>query len=216
MNAIKRNVKKVSGALLIACLAALMMAAAPGRAQELDTTLYDRGMEMISQLKQMAQSDEYIRLYTENQDIIDAIQSAGAGDFDQIEAVYQITLSNFDKIIQEMLGSETLPEGAYAYAADKILMAIPSQINAQGGSTALAASVACTVDELFVYDGLEQSVIYLYVFKDAVPVAVSFRKGEDGAAAAAASYILNPDYEAYMTSADNPFAQAASACKIWP
>ena len=54
----------------------------------------------------------------------------------------------------------------------------------------------CTAEKLFVSGELTENEIYLYVYENAAPVAVTFMMGEDGAVAARGMFILYEGFEA--------------------
>ena len=47
---------------------------------------------------------------------------------------------------------------------------------------------------VFDSDELKEDCIYIYTFKDAYPVAVSFKRGEGKACSAAALFIMDKDF----------------------
>ena len=70
------------------------------------------------------------------------------------------------------------------------MASIVSQINAMGGVENLAASSVCTVGKTFVSENASESIIYLYTYEDAAPIAVTFTVGEDYTVSATGTFIL--------------------------
>ena len=65
-----------------------------------------------------------------------------------------------------------------------------TQINARSGAMTLAASSVCTTGKTFVSNEISEEMIYLYVFDDAAPIAVTFTLGEDNAVNATGNFLL--------------------------
>ncbi len=58
----------------------------------------------------------------------------------------------------------------------------------------LAASSVLTMGKTFVDTTLNKNVMYIYIFEDAVPVAVTFTKGEDNTVSASGTFVM---YDAF-------------------
>ena len=65
-----------------------------------------------------------------------------------------------------------------------------TQINGMGGTEELAVSSICTHGKTFVDDSITDNTIFLYVYEDALPIAVTFTVGEDGAVSASGTFIM--------------------------
>ena len=74
--------------------------------------------------------------------------------------------------------------------------ALITQINAQNGATTLAATTICTAGKTFVSTEGDGDAIYLYVYENACPAAVSFVRGEDNTVSASGTFILNDGFDA--------------------
>ncbi len=186
-----KQMKSAVCLLLAAALAALPACGAgteSGRTG--DKSLYERGLDMIALMQEMAASDEYIALMSSSEEFKDVLSTAAQGDVSHPQAVYRIKVlgnSFFDLAGADIDG---LSEALRDNLESKLNAAIFTQINAQGGSMALAAASICTVGATFVSDELTEDVVYLYTFEDAAPAAVTFGKGEGGAVSATGMFIL--------------------------
>ena len=157
-------------------------------------TLYEQGLEVISLMEEMASSDTYLKIYSVSSEIQDIMRTAGEGDFSEPKAIYRVATPEETLLgLAEIAGSEA-PEGLSDtlkdYVQSRMNGAIINQINAMGGATTLAAANICTGGKTFVSDELTEDVIYLYTYESAVPVAISFAVGEDGAVSATGNFIL--------------------------
>lgn len=159
-----------------------------------DKSLYEQGLEVISLITEMANSQQYLSLYSDNTNVLDLISAAGKGDFSRPTALYKITSSDNSESVLDLIQADELSETLKKNVKSRMLSAIATQINAMGGYETLAASGLCTSEKLFVSNELKEDEIYLYTYKDAVPVAVTFTKGENGAVSASGIFILYKDF----------------------
>ena len=163
-------------------------------------TLYEQGLEVISLMKEMASNDAYLKIYSSSSEIQDIISSVGDGDFSEPKATYKIAISGEALLVlEEIAGSEVtegLSDTLKDYVQSKLKSRITNLMNTAGGAMTLAATSICTGEKIFVSDELTEDVIYLYTYENAVPVAVSFTGGEDGAVLATGNFILNEGFNA--------------------
>jgi hypothetical protein len=169
-----------------------------GRGNRPNKTLYKQGLEVISLMEEMASSDTYLKLYSASSDIQDIVRTVGEGDFSEPKAVYKVAISEETLLaLMEMTGSEEtegMSDTLKEYVQSRIKSTFVNQINARGGATTLAAAGICTGEKTFFNDELTESVIYLYTYESAVPVAISFVVGEDGTVSATGNFILYEDF----------------------
>lgn len=163
--------------------------------EEKEPSLYERGLEIISIMKEMAGSDEFISLFSVDTEASSILREAGEGDFSQPAVVYRIRFPE-DAFLNSLLNFaetdlENLSPSLQESLKSKALSSIFNQMNARfGGAKALAASSVCIAENVFVYDGIEENEIYLYTYEDAVPAAVTFLKGRDDAVSATGTFVF--------------------------
>ena len=157
-------------------------------------SLYEEGLEVISLMEEMASNDTYLKIYSASSEIQDIVRNAGEGDFSEPKAIYKVAISEETLLaLAEITGSEAtegLSDTLKGYVQSRMNGAIINQVNATGGAATLAAASICTGGKTFVSDELTEDVIYLYTYESAVPVAISFAVGEDGAVSATGNFIL--------------------------
>lgn len=186
-----------TGSVLFLAFALLLSGACinPKEQKEKEVSLYERGLEIISLMKEMAGNDEFTSLFTVDTEVRSILQEAGQGDFSQPATVYRIRfpkagllaflLDSAEADLKEL--SPSLQKSLEA----KALSSVFNQITARfGGNNALAASSICVAERVFVYEEMEENEIYLYTYENAVPAAVIFLKGENGAVSAAGSFVF--------------------------
>lgn len=188
---------------MLALAALLAVFPACGRQDTQDTqdapgqSLYAHGLELISLMREMAGSEVYLSVYSDNEEIQSILQRAAAGAQAQPQAVYRIRRGEADLFQWMGISLEGLSQRLQQVLEEKTASAAVTQINAMGGSTTLAAASLCTAQKLFVSnEEMEQSEIYLYVYESALPAAATFTKGEGGAVLATGMFVLYDDFSA--------------------
>ena len=161
---------------------------------ETEKSLYEYGLDIVALMAEMAGNEEYVGLYTSSSELKDMLSSVGAGDFSEPSAVYRIRAMEGAVSILDMADIDTLSDELRASVEAKLFSALATQINSMGGATSVAAASLSTAEMLFVSEELEENEIYLYVYENATPVAVSFMKGENGAVAARGMFILYDEF----------------------
>ena len=114
-----------------------------------------------------------------------------------LTAVYKITIAKEAMDAWDMLsGLEGLSENLKIAMRQKAFgAALITQINAQNGATTLAATTVCSAGKTFVSTEEDGDAIYLYVYENACPAAVSFVKGEDNTVSASGTFIINDGFD---------------------
>ena len=160
--------------------------------------LLDHGLDVIATMDEMADSDEYINFYTASKDMAEIVKKIRKGDHSAPVAVYKITIAKEAIEAWDMLsGLDGLSENLKTAMRQKAFgAALITQINAQNGATTLAATTSCTAGKTFVSTEGDGDAIYLYVYENACPAAVSFVRGEDNTVSASGTFILNDGFAA--------------------
>ena len=145
-------------------------------------SLYEQGLEVVTLMHEMADSQSYVQMFTGNTQISELIQSNTNGDYSKPQAVYEVVLQKDN--YQGLLGNEeiqaTMSDELKGIISKKINASVITQLNAYGGSENLAASTICTAGISFVNSEVKEDVIYIYVYENTAPVAVIFlQEGND-------------------------------------
>lgn len=183
----KRSIKILS--LMLACSALFLLASCGGKKGE-SKSIYEQGLTLVSLLQEMAGSDSYLQLYSSMLEAQQILSDAANGDYTAPRAVYRIRISD----AAVFAGIETLPDTLRDYASSRIQSSLANLINAQSGSSILAAASICTAEKTFVCSDFTGNTTYLYTYDSGVPVLVTFLAGEDGAVAAHGSFVLSEDF----------------------
>lgn len=153
-------------------------------------SLYDHGLELVEVVEEMAKSEKYLEIYTGSPRISEVISEFGQGDYSVLQKVYKLTPTS-DYLAEYEMAAELsgLSEKVKKIVSDKTIASLATQINAMGGAENLAATTVCTAGKTFVSDELQKACVWIYVFEDGFPVAVTFTAGEDSTVSASAMII---------------------------
>ena len=112
-----------------------------------------------------------------------------------MSAVYEIAVSdeNF-AAMTDLYDLSKISERLKPVLQQKMLIALMTQVNSMGGVENLAAVSMCTAQKTFVNETADTNVIYLYVFENAVPVAVTFIIGENHAISANGTFVIYENF----------------------
>lgn len=173
-------------------LAALVLLTACGQNTP-QPSLYDRGMETIALLDEAIRCEAYLDMLSASENLRVYIDDAASGDYSTPAAVYAVSFAA-DPLLLEPEVSSDLPEALSDLVRHRMIATVTTQINAYGGMEFLAASSMCTVGKTFVSTDFAEDIIYLYVFEQGVPVAVTFTGGEDHTVSASASFLFSDKF----------------------
>lgn len=172
-------------------------------------SLYTQGLEIIQLMNEAAQSEEYINIYTENSEIKSIVQNISAGDYSAPKAVYAISITDENlaasvyaisttdenlAAIEELTSPDNPSEMLKSFLMQKIFSSVMTQINGLSSVENLIATSICTVSRCFVNENVNDNIIYLYTYDNAVPVAVTFIVGENHAVSASGVFILHDEF----------------------
>ena len=177
--------------ILAACLGAAMLLASCGTPESELPSLEVRGMQIVSMLEEIAESEEYLSIYSADPELLDIIDSFAEGDRSDPKTIYRITLS--EESVKALCGTDVLTSLSpklREFLEGRVQASVINIANARGGSTALAATSICTAGRTFVSDEITDDTIYLYTFEDAVPVAVAFTVGEGNTVTASGTFLI--------------------------
>ena len=194
MKLLKQAVK-----LILPTLGAFLLLGAYSGTNSLSSALYQEGLSTVSVMEEMAENEDWVNLFSSNQNLASILSAVGDGDYSHPKAVYQIRLSD--------AFSDTLQ----AYLRATVQSSIAAQINAKGGADALAAASACTASRIFFCDDLHENLLYLYTYENAAPAMISFLVGEDGAVSATGLFIL---YNGFPTGSAAEIQQFLSSLNV--
>ena len=180
---------------LTAILLAILLLAGCSAGEKQEKSAYDPGLELVTMLDEMSESEEYIQIYTGASSINEIVAGIGELDYSAPSNVYKITVSEENLSAMAELGRlEGASEELQSFVKQRTLAALITQVNAMAGAETLAATSVCTAGKTFVNKELDSAMIYLYVYKEAPPIAVTFVPGDDSTVSATANFILYDEF----------------------
>lgn len=203
---------KQAAKLILPTLGAFLLLGAYSGTNSLSSALYQEGLSTVSVMEEMAENEDWVNLFSSNQNLASILSAVGDGDYSRPKAVYQIRLS--DETVSHLTRNadlEAFSDTLQAYLRATVQSSIAAQINAKGGADALAAASACTASRIFFCDDLHENLLYLYTYENAAPAMISFLVGEDGAVSATGLFIL---YDGFPTGSAAEIQQFLSSLNV--
>ncbi len=187
--------KKLAALLLAACLTAGAGTGACAAEEETAPSLYDRGLEVVHMLAEMAQSEEWVGMFTDEGQIRSAVEGVADGDYSAPKAVYALSVADDElERLAALSGLGDLSDELKAYFLQRMMGSLMNRVNSLDGAEILAAANICTYAKTFVDESAEGDFIYLYAYEGAAPVAVTFTTGEDHTVTASGAFVLCDDF----------------------
>ncbi len=194
----KKIIKKVLSVFAVIVFPALVLSLSACGKHESNTetkSLYAQGLEIVQLMTEMTQYADVF--YTGSSEVQSVAQKIGTGDYTTPKAVYAISISDESvAVMAELmgLGLDRASEELKSYFMQRVLSSMIGQINARGGADKLAAASICSVGKTFVNENVNENVIYLYTYENAVPAAVTFIVGEDHAISASGVFVICDEF----------------------
>lgn len=148
-------------------------------------TLQEKGLELTSQMHRLANNETYIKYCSHSDEINKLAAHIARTDYSVPRKIFAISHL---KSIQDFEADSTIR----TLLADKMVRTIPSLINAQSGSTTLAATSLFVTEDVFLHNSLKESTIYLYIYKDDCSSMVLFQPHKDQIVQAYACFLIHP------------------------
>lgn len=164
-------------------------------AEETNVSVKEQGLKLIALMEEMIHTEGYTESYTANERLMEIVEEISGGDYSEPTAVYAISVP--EKNLLALSGMEHLDgvsEPLREAVNKRVLGSLVSQINGRSGAERLAVSAICTLEQTFVSRELTEDVIYLYTYKDALPVAVTFLRGDSYSVSAAGVFIMDESF----------------------
>ncbi len=212
MSKIKSTIAVVSAAALMLGLGACNNNSSGGETK----SLYSQGLELVGMMSELTKSEDYVNVYTPNEDIKNIIAEIGNNDYSVApKAVYSISISEDDlAALSELNGINNLSDELKDVLSRKTLGAVITQINGMSGVDNLAAASLCTVGKTFVNENVTEDTIYLYTYENALPVAVTFAVGDDFSVSANGVFVMYEDFTCSSAAEiENFFSEIAVEAK---
>ncbi len=166
--------------------------------EQKDNSLYQKGLDVVALMDEMVKNEDYVKLYTANTAISEIVNSLSEMDYQSPKNVYKLNIAA-ESILSAMMDmsggmlSEGMSDELSRAVEQKVIGTVTTQIIAMSGAENLAASTVCTANQLFINHTMTEDVIYIYMYENAVPVAVTFIRGDEGIVSATGHFLLNEE-----------------------
>ena len=157
-----------------------------------DSVLYTKGLELISAIDEIAESEEYREVFSASNEVDTVSSKMGNGDYSAPKAVYKISEIELTQNISDM---SSLSENLQKNIQNKIYVALPTMLNASVGTNEIAASSIVTDSKYFICNKLSDSCLYLYVYDGDYSSMVSFIPHDENIVSAGGCFITNKALE---------------------
>ena len=133
-----------------------------------DKSLYEHGLDLADTIVEAAETDGFWESFgIQSDEFLGLLEEIKEGKYKEPKKVYALTISHegLSNMLEEMdLDVEDLTDNLEKLIGNKVFGALPSQLNAQMGSHALAVSGVLNASKTFVCDKLESNCMYIYVY----------------------------------------------------
>lgn len=193
----ENTIKRVLSAFTMIVLPVLVLclsACSKNESNKETKSLYAQGLEIVQLMTEMTQ---YADLYTTSSEMQSVVQNIGTGDYTTPKAVYAISIAdeNVAAMAELMaLGLDRASEELKSCFMQRVFGSFITQINARSGTDKLAAASICTIEKSFVNESVNENIIYLYTYENAIPAVVKFLVGEDHAISASGVFMMYDEF----------------------
>ncbi len=181
--------KKILFTLLICVLFAAGLVSCEKKDAQPETSLNDRGMEIVSLMDEMVRDEGWVAQYgfLDSKEYGKKLRN---GDYTEPSVAYEISFPEGPTTLNVNLSDKLYDY----YVRNYSLPSFVNNMNGAAGNEALAAASIFSAQSCFVNRSTEGNRLYLYVFDEGYPIAVIFHAGENGAYRATGHFILNESF----------------------
>lgn len=171
--------------------------------RKMSQSKYDIGMELITKLSEISKDESYEHMILSATDeaVLKIIDNIRTMNYSQPEHIYRV--KNLDEVFSAVMFMGQSGGEIYSDISDTVKGVLESKFadglrNIITGQRTSVAAVAVSgiyvIDTTFVDSSVKTCEVYIYTFREAYPVMISYVPGKDGAVAATAGYIIVDDY----------------------
>ena len=159
--------------------------------------LTECGEKVISLMVEMLESNEYKSLYNLPAAYDDQVKRLRDGDYSKSIAVYELLFSE-EELLNNVLDADfdksAFSKELYDYICSSTYTSFASRINQANGAEALTISSVFTAQLSFANNNFDTNKIYLYIFENGSPIAVTFVSDGNNSLRAVGHFIINDNF----------------------
>ena len=175
--------------LMMVFVMILSLGACNKKEENIQKSLYEQGLDVISLLVELIHFEDYTEQYSEY--YIEKIQELAKEDFSTPKKVYEVTITKETLLALAELEFEHSSEQLKGAIANRILAEFITSINGRASVGYFNISKRYKIEKAFINTDMTDNVIYIYTYENATPIAVTFTMQEDGAVTAVGNFIMN-------------------------
>ena len=194
-------------AVLLACVLLLTLL---GSCNEKNKSLTECGEDVISLMAEMLESEEYKSLYNLPSAYDDQVNMLREGNYSKSIAVYELLISE-EELLDKTIDKDGLSKELYEYICSSAYVSFASRINQISGVEAMAVSAVFTAQKTYANKDIDTNRIYLFVFENGCPIAVTFVVDGNDSLRAVGHFIVN---DKFITEDENSIKESCEALGI--
>jgi len=166
-------------------------------------SLYEKGLQMTEQLDMLAESEDYIKMFSYSPEVSVLAKKIGDIDYNTPKAVYKI--SGIDTAYMKLLlshGTINLSQEIKDIVKDKFAVGIASIISSQNGAIFLATTAIITVSDSFIYSGIDEQETYLFLYGGEYASVITFTPFQENIVISSGSIVINESFAKIKTVKD--------------
>ncbi len=133
--------------------------------------LLDKGRCLIDRMRGLASSKDYVEYCSASSEISRCVSDMADWLESAPKSVFVMENMRFDDMKKFSKASSDIRR----HIRECMTSALPARLNAMSGSSVLAAASMLSVDDSFLFCGLDESKTYLYLYPSGCGVIVNFR-----------------------------------------
>ena len=194
-------------AVLLACVLLLtLFTSCSGKSK----SLTECGEDVISLMVEMLESEEYKSLYNFTSAYDDQVNILREENYSKSIAVYELLVSE-EELLDKTIDKDGLSKELYEYICSSAYVSFASRINQISGVEAMAISTIFTAQKSYANKDIDTSRIYLFVFENGCPIAVTFVVDGNDLLRAVGRFIVN---DKFITEDENSIKESCEAFGI--
>ncbi len=194
--------KKIIQILLLITLLLGALVSCENKEDKSQVDLYEKGTKMIDDMINIASTENYVEIFSQNKEINDIVDDLTSKDYQQVKAVYSITFDEnemFDKLLA--VGTVDFPNVIKNEMKKKLNLTLGNQINSFDGTNYLVLSSIISKTDLFIRE-LQEDKIYIYLYDHGYSAYVSFTSHDENIVSAYSTLLFNEELQTIESEKD--------------
>ena len=156
-------------------------------------SLTECGEAVISLMAEMLESEDYKSLYNLPAAYDDQVNRLREGNYSKSIAVYELLVSE-EELLDKTIDKDVLSKELYEYICSSAYVSFTSRINQASGVEGTTVSTVFTAQKSYANKDIDTNRIYLYVFENGCPIAVTFVADGKDSLRAVGHFIMNDEF----------------------